>query len=170
MTGADIKRFYSQCCSNDISLAESQQWVKLAAMDDVNDDFMKKIFEGELKNGQVHDGYYFDVAKKLTDAVSKGLKIKGLSSDSPQTRMFEKFRNNIYAFSAAKSLTVLQEYSKALTDESGKRRSYNGFRNATIEVGQQFNDDHFRTEYNSAIAKAQMGAKWDRLRGYHRSH
>lgn len=135
-------------------------------MSNINDDFIKKVFDGALKDGQVHDGYYFDVAGKLTEAISKGLKIKGLTTDSPQTKMFEKFRNNIYAFSAAKSLTLLQEYNKALVDEGGNRRSFGAFKNAAIPVGEQFNNDHLRTEYNSATAKAQMGAKWDRLKGY----
>lgn len=165
-SGHDIKLFYSQCCSGEISAEESKEWVKLSAMDDVNDDFIKKIFDGELRSGQIHADYYLNVANKLTDAISAGMKIKGLASDSPQTRMFEKFRSNIFAFSAAKSLTMLQEYSRALVDEKGQRRSYSGFRNKAVEIGQVFNDDHFRTEYNSAIAKAQMGAKWDRLKNY----
>lgn len=165
ISGADIKLFYSQCCSR-ATTEQSKEWIKLSALDSLNDDFIKKIFDGELKNNQVDTDYYLNVANKLTGAISAGLKIKGLASDSPQTRMFEKFRSNVFAFSAAKSITMLQEYSKALTDDKGKPRSYSSFRNATQPIGQQFNDDHFKTEYNSATAKAQMGAKWDKLKGY----
>lgn len=165
-SGANIKLFYAACCSPQISAAQSRSWIKLADADGLNEDMIKKIFQGELKGGQVHQEYYFDVARKLTEAISQGLKVKGMGVDNPKTRAFEKFKSNIYAFSAAKSLTVLQEYSAALRDEKGEARSYSAFRNAAIPIGKQFNDDHLRTEFNSAGAKAQMSAKWDRLKKY----
>lgn len=131
-----------------------------------NDDFIKKIFSGELKNGQIHDGYYFDVAQKLTDAIAQGINIKQFDVNSPITKLFEKFKNNVYAFSAAKSLTAMQAMSSALKDDKGEPVSYTTFRDKVTEVDKEFNDVYLKTEYSSAKAKAQMGAKWQKLQQY----
>lgn len=101
--------FYKQCCSQETE--ELPGWIKLS--DSGNEDFIKQIFNNELKGDQIHQGYYFDVAKKLTEAIATGMKIKSLGVNDPKTKLFEKFKNNVYAFSAAKSLTVMQEYSRA---------------------------------------------------------
>lgn len=154
--------FYKQCCSQEAE--ELPGWIKLS--DSGNEDFIKQIFNNELKGDQIHQGYYFDVAKKLTEAIATGMKIKSLGVNDPKTKLFEKFKNNVYAFSAAKSLTVMQEYSRALKDENGEERSYGQFRTAVIPVDQEFNDAHLKTEYRGATSKAQMGDKWDKLQKY----
>ncbi len=166
-TGADIKaslnKLYSMdgCCGS-----VPRVTIKLAGNKPTNDDFIKKIFKGELKSGQIHDGYYFDVAKKLSQAIAEGIGVKSFSVDDPRAQLFEKFRNNVYAFSAAKSLTMLQEYSKALKDDKGEARSYNKFRDSVTDVGKEFNDAHLNSEYRSAVSMGQMGNKWQKLQKY----
>ncbi|MBA3899524.1 MAG: minor capsid protein [Bacteroidetes bacterium] len=141
--------------------------IKLAnGSDPFNEDFIKKVFKGELKDGQIHEGYYFDVAKKLSEALAQGLNISTFSIDSPQLKMYEKLKENIFAFSAAKSLTALQEYKKALTDENGNFVSYGQFRQKVTEVDEWFNDVHLQTEYKSARAMSQMADKWERFQKY----
>lgn len=163
-TGANIKKslrtlyLSDACCTRNV--------IKLADGGPINEDFIKKIFQGELKNNQVDEGYYFDVAQKLSDAIAKGIGVKSFSVTDPKVKLYEKFKNNVYAFSAAKSLTALQEYQKSLFDEKGQPVSYNKFRSAVTETDKEFNDVYLKSEYDSAVAKAQMGQKWQKLQQY----
>jgi len=161
-----LKDYYglSECCDE----AEPVEgWVKLSdGTGPFNEDFIRKVFKGELKDGQIHSDYYFNVGQKLTEAVAKGLKISTFSIDSPQLKLFEKLKENIFAFSAAKSLAALQEYKNALTNENGEFVSYGQFRQKVTEVDEWFNDAHLQTEYKSARAMSQMADKWHRLKDY----
>lgn len=166
-TGADIKAslkklYNTDCCGGKTpSLA-----IKLASNKPLNDDFIKRIFKGELKDGQIHDGYYFDVAKKLSAAIAEGIGLKSFSVNDAKAKLFDKFKNNVYAFSAAKSLTMAKEYSKALKDDKGEAVSYNKFRDAVVKTDEEFNDVYLNTEYKSAVAMGQMGNKWTKLQKY----
>lgn len=162
--GADIniqlKEFYqaTDCCdhtSHTIQLSESG--------DPFNDDFVKKVFEGELKDGQVHDGYYFDVANKLTKAVEKGLGGNIFNANDYRNTLKAHLEHNLYAFSAAKSMTALQQYRNALTNDEGKLESFGKFRQKVTEVDVEFNNTYLETEYNSAVAMSQMADKWEGL-------
>lgn len=140
--------------------------VKLADTPNDNDDFIEKVFKGELKDGQIHDSYYFDVAKKLTEAVKKGLGSDSFKATDYRNTLKAHLDFNVFAFSGAKSLAVTQEYKNKLTDENGNIVSYGAFRNAVTEVEQEFNDNHLRAEYNSAIGLAQMAEKWESLQQF----
>lgn len=160
-----LKDFYSveSCCK----LKHKKGWIKLADGGLFNEAMVKQIFEGALGANQISGDYYFSIAKVLTNGIMKGMKIgSSLAAHDAKTRLFESYRHNIYAFSAAKNMTAIQEFNKQLKDEQGNDRSYNQFRKAVIPVDKEFNDTHLRTDYNTAIAKAQMGDKWHQLQKY----
>lgn len=165
--GADIniqlrELYQGACCEHDhahtIQLSDSGTLF--------NDDFVKKIFEGELQDGQIHDGYYFDVADKLAKAVAKGLGGNAFKATDYRNSLKAHLEHNIYAFSAAKSLTALQEYKKALTDDIGEMRSYGQFRQNVTNVDEEFNNTYLETEYKSVVASTQMADKWEGLQQY----
>ena len=124
--------------------------------------FIKKVFKGELKAGEVYPDYYFDVAKKLADAVAKGLGGSSFKATDYRNTLKAHLDHNIYAFSAAKSLAALEQYRSKLTDDTGVV-SYGKFRDAVTEVDVEFNDVHLQTEYNGAVASSQMADKWEKL-------
>jgi SPP1 gp7 family putative phage head morphogenesis protein len=130
----------------------------------INDEsFIKKVFEGALKNGDVYPDYYFNVAKKLSEAVAKGLGGDAFKATDYRNTLKAYLEHNIFAFSAAKSLAALDAYKSKLTDDKGEPVSYGKFRDAVTDVDVEFNDTHLQTEYNSATATAQMADKWEKL-------
>ncbi|MCO5229598.1 MAG: phage minor head protein [Chitinophagales bacterium] len=143
----------------------------MITLSDINasasDDMIEKLFNGTLKADEIEPKYYFSVAKKLQEAVKKGMNYDGaLDPTKPETKLFEKLNANIFAFSAAKSLTQLQEFKKKLTDQNGELVSYGRFRQEVIPIDKEFNDNYLRTEYNSAVSMAQMANKWDKLKEF----
>lgn len=162
----NIKLFYqkSKCCDSD------QHRQPIALADDntkSTEERIQKLFDGRLNTDQIEPEYYFKIAKVLEDAVKTGMDIHGkLNAYDPNTKLFEKLKNNVYAFSAAKNLSQLQEYKKNLTDKNGEKVSYGRFRQSVTEIDVEFNDNYLRTEVNSAVAHAQMATKWKYLQKF----
>lgn len=128
---------------------------------------IQKLFDGTLKPDQIEPQYYFAVAQKLEEAVKKGMGLQGkLDASKPQTKLFEHLKNNVYAFSAAKSLTQLKEFNRALIDENGDRVSLGRFKQRIFPFEQQFNRVYLQAEYNNAVASAQMANKWQNLQKF----
>lgn len=149
-----------ECCRDE----HDYEFITLADGDIFNEDFIMDIFKGNLKDGQIHQDYYFDVAKMYKEAMLKGL--GGDSSVAYKNTLRQHLEHNIFAFSAAKSMTVMSEMSKNLLDENGKLRSFAAFRNAVVPIDKEFNNHFLKTEYRSAVAMAQMADKWENLKVY----
>lgn len=147
-----LRALYKSCdCANHaVKLADKDKFKGLA----LDDDFIEKVFKGELKDGEVYPDYYFNVAKKLTEAVAKGLKGDSFKATDYRNTLKAHLEHNVFAFSAAKSLAAMQQYKSKLTDENGNVVSYGKFREAVTKVGEEFNDNHLHTEYISAVSSA----------------
>lgn len=144
-----------------------QGWIKLSEGDLFDENLIKKVFKGLIATNQIDQDYYFNIAKKLTQGVMDGMKIgSSFKANDAKTQLFESYRHNIYAFSAAKNLVVMQEYNKQLRDEKGKDRNYGQFRNAVTPIDKEFNDNHLKSEFSACVAKSQMGDKWHKLQKY----
>lgn len=125
--------------------------------------FIKKVFKGELKDGEIYPDYYFNVAKKLTEAVTKGLGGSQFKATDYRNTLKAHLEHNVFAFSAAKSLAALEQYRSKLTTDKGEVATYAQFRTEVTAVDVEFNDNHLKTEYGNAIATAQMADKWEKL-------
>lgn len=95
------------------------------------------------------------------NAVNSGLEGIG-SSEADQRLLIEKLKQNIYAFSAAKSLTQMQYYRDAMI-EDGKIISGSAFVKKIADTGEIFNRKFLETESENAHYSAIMADKWDRF-------
>lgn len=164
--GADINmlalladHYAGACCDHD-------QLITLTDSSPLDEEMIRRIFTGELKDGQIDADYTARVSKLLMEAVVKGMGKPTGKADDAQTKMYEHFRANVHAFSSAKSLALMREYSKQLTDDKGGLRSYEAFRREVMPIGVEFNDNYLRTEFRSAHANAQMADKWEKVKKY----
>ncbi|MBO2009185.1 phage minor head protein [Hymenobacter negativus] len=67
---------------------------------------------------------------------------------------------NVQRFSGFKTYAVQQAMREKLTDAEGNIRPFADFRADALEVNDQYNVRYLRTEYEQAIAAAQMASKW----------
>lgn len=74
--------------------------------------------------------------------------------------MRDFLQNNIFAFSAAKTLTEFEEFGRLLTDEDGNLKSRAQFRREVEAAGFLFNDRYLEVERDTAISQTQMAEKW----------
>jgi SPP1 gp7 family putative phage head morphogenesis protein len=67
---------------------------------------------------------------------------------------------NVYKFSACKTAAEMKEVSSLLKDSNGGIKSFNQFKQDVDKLNLTYNKTYLETEYNFAVASAQMAAKW----------
>ena len=114
-----------------------------------------ELYNGKTSEGTIHQGLYEATAEKLMQGVTKGLGGKSFGYDDNRNLQKAYFEHNIFAFSAAKSLTELKTFNALMYDENGKKRPFAQFRDAVADTGAVFNVNYLETEWNTAEATAQ---------------
>lgn len=156
-----INDLYSQHCedcggfiSHDLADDSHSDW----------DEIYKKIAEELLKNKdiKINANLHLKTAEQLIKAVSDGFGNID-SSDDDRKILISKLKQNIYAFSAAKSFTQMQYYRDAMVGEDGNILSTASFIKKIADTGEIFNKTHLTAESENAHYSAIMADKWDRF-------
>lgn len=100
--------------------------------------------------------------KQFSRAIEKGYgkKIADIDYATPDGNMIKHLLENVYAFSAAKNYTQLQQLTQALIDDEGKLRTYSQFKKAAFEINDTHVNQWLKAEYDTAVSGAQMASKW----------
>lgn len=151
-----LSEFYGKPCCEPIELASQKP--------KINEAFVRAVFEKKFGKGQVDTTYYLKVAKILEEAILS--KISNVDFDPKRQAYLGHLKHNVFAFSMAKSLTHMKAMADELTDENGEARSYGSFRQKVTQIDQEFNDNHLRTERNSALRIAEMTDKHEYLQKF----
>jgi len=130
------------------------------------DQFLKDIHSGKIKPGQVHQAYYDAVSKKLLNGVSDGLGGNTFGADDYKNTLKAFLDQNVYAFSGARSLYMLQQYNSFLTDKNGNVLSESAFISKVADITDIDNLQHLKVERNDTITKAQAAEKWQGLKSF----
>lgn len=92
--------------------------------------------------------------------MNEGLGGTTFSFEDPRNVLKAFMEENIWSFSAAKSIVEMEHMKSLLFNADGSKRTFEEFRNACLDAGYQFNVNYLRTEYNTANAAAQSAAQW----------
>ncbi|MBY0244051.1 MAG: DUF935 family protein [Sphingobacteriaceae bacterium] len=103
-------------------------------------------------------------ANILNKALAEGFDISpDIAYDSPDYVAYQAMQMNVFQFSAAKQLDMLQYANAMLLDEKGERRSFHSFQQKIDLLGNDYQKNKLRAEYNLATATGQSAANWHRL-------
>jgi len=125
--------------------------------------YLEKLTREIWEKKAIEKGYDPELVKaygsQLSKAVDKGYpKIEADFSMEDQKKI-HSLKNNVWQFSTAKTYTQLKQMSDALVAPDGKLRTFDEFRiQAALISGEQLR--HLKTEYQTAVAGAQMASKW----------
>ena len=75
----------------------------------------------------------------------------------------KKIQENVFHFSGAKSLSLLEDMKNGLFDGSGKLKSWKAYREEVLALNSQYNISYLETERNSALLGGTMAGKWEQL-------
>lgn len=109
----------------------------------------------------INPNLHLKTAETLINAINSGFGSIGSSADDHRV-LIEKLKQNIYAFSAAKSFTQMQYYRDAMI-EDGKIISGQAFIKKIADTGEIFNKKFLEAESENAHYSAIMADKWDRF-------
>ncbi len=82
-----------------------------------------------------------------------------IAYNTPDYDKMAHIEANVYQFSGAKNYQMLRELTRAVRDGENIR-TYRDFRQKAINILDEYDQRHLRTEYNAAVAGAQMASKW----------
>ncbi len=101
-------------------------------------------------------------ASIFANAIEKGYGVNfdELDYNSTDFNAITNLINSAYQFAAAKNYTQLRQLTTALVDDQKKLRSFSEFKKVAYTITDAHNNQWLKTEYNTAIASAQMGSKW----------
>lgn len=118
------------------------------------------IEDGSINELNLPVEYYNALVDYLTKAVYKGFNATLDTVSRLDLPLLEELVTNVYMFGAAKTFQQTIEMSRLLVDEEGNVRSSRDFNRIARETYDNWNDNWGKTEYNTAIAQADMAAKW----------
>jgi len=128
--------------------------------------FLKRIYDGTLEQGNIDPDYYKYVSEQLQSGVAKGLGGNTFGASDYRNTLKAYLDQNIYAFSSARSLYMLEQYRNFLTDADGNVLSESAFINKVQQINQVDNITHLKIERGSTIAIAQGAEKWPGLQAF----
>lgn len=125
------------------------------AITGLEEELLRRIYTDQLATGRIDRTYFFALARQLDDAISSGLLAADWSSSQPSDYR-TLLEANVQRFSAAKTLALVQQLNEAKNTAT----TFAAFRATVAPLLSQYNASWLRTEYNHALATAQMGAAW----------
>jgi hypothetical protein len=128
--------------------------------------FLADVHSGKITADTIQPDYYQNLAAKLTGAVAEGLGGASFGGTDFKNTLKAFLDHNIYAFSGAKSLVMLQEYNKLLLDENGELKSFSQFKNDVLKVDELYNKTYLKAEYDNVIVSSQAAEMWPGLAAF----
>ncbi len=122
----------------------------------------KGLYNGTINAGTIDAGMTKLVAKELRKAVMDGFgkDLPAINYSTPDYKMLSSLELNVFHFSAAENYQMLKSMSMAMRDESGLLRSFADFKKEAEKISGTYLGRHLHTEYETAVASAQMAGKW----------
>lgn len=100
-------------------------------------------------------------AQALSAATNTVLDLNGnYTYNAPNNKLLYNIRNNLYQFSAAKTLAQIREMQELLIDEDGTIKPFAKYKAQVATLHQQYNENWLAAEYDTALGSAQMARQW----------
>lgn len=132
-------------------------------LDALYEKLLKKLFKGgkNSPSGGIDVPTATHTAQTLMKGVFEGYggTYATIAYNTPDYDKLMHLEKNVYQFSGAKNWQMLKELTRSLK-EGDKIVPYREFKNKAITILDEYDRRYLQTEYNAAIAGAQMASKW----------
>lgn len=125
----------------------------------LSDDFIRSVFEDKKPKGELDQDLYLETTKRLQQGLDKSFGLD-FAYDTPDNVLRNYLRHNVFRFSMAKNLTMIEDIRAALLDENGKPRAFSAFKHEVVKINEAYNVNWLRAEYQHAIAQGQHASNW----------
>ena len=125
---------------------------------------MVDIYEKDFDTrGEVHPGLYEAVRERLRSGVEKGLE---QASYTPEEAFKDALRRSADVFAAFKVHRCQNDMAARMVNADGSLRSFKEWKEAVAPIASHQCGRWLRTEYDTAVLRAQQAADWKRFEEY----
>lgn len=119
------------------------------------------VYSGLITTQSLDLATYKAVAEKLTNGVYNGFgkSLTEVEWNSPDFKMLDALRNNVYKFSGAKQYHQVREMVDAIYD-GNNIKPFSEYKKTATEVFKNYNENYLRAEYNAAISQSRSASMW----------
>lgn len=135
-----------------------------SSLNDLLNNIARELYEKKVSENSIPEALYRHNTDKLFQALTEGLGGASFDYTDSRNQLGAYLQQNIHAFSAAKSIYQMRHFANMMVREDNTLRSFTEFRNKVLSAGKEFNVNFLQTEYNTAVASAQMAQQWDTLK------
>jgi SPP1 gp7 family putative phage head morphogenesis protein len=164
---ADLTQFYHtghQGCNHgpQAALEDFLPEAIITVLSEAFDRMVQRVFDNNRTAPYVDADFYQAHIQALGKAIEKAFDQTDSwpIEEGPDLIMNEHLRNNIHAFSAAKSLETVGALQNELTDEDGTPRRFNEFKKKADELGVDYNRRYLEAEYQHALNASRAASQW----------
>lgn len=123
----------------------------------------KELYDEKISKGFIDNELYNKTAERLIKAAHEGLGGISFAYDDERNILKAYLEQNIYKFSAAKTLAETEEFKRLMINPDGTLSDFVTFRNRVSAAGYKFNETFLKTEFDTAYQSALMAHKWAAL-------
>lgn len=119
------------------------------------------VYSGLITPQSLDLATYKAVSKKLSEGVYNGFgkSLTEVEWNSPDYKMLESLRLNVYKFSAAKQYHQVREMVDAIYDKD-RIKPFSEYKKTSSEIFKNYNENYLRAEYNAAISQSRSASAW----------
>ena len=122
---------------------------------------IKTVFKGSLNDNEIDEKTTLENAQTFMKGIFEGYgqDFETVKWNSPDYHKLLHLEQNVYSFSGAKNWQMLRDLTDAIK-EGDVILPYRQFRTKALSIIGEYQGAWLQTEYNAAIAGAQMAGKW----------
>jgi len=119
------------------------------------------VYSGLITPQSLDVATYLRVAEKLTNGVYNGFgkSLTDVEWNSPDFKMLNDLRNNVYVFSGAKQYHQVREMVDAIYDKD-RIKPFSEYKKTGTDIFKNYNENYLRAEYNAAISQSRSASMW----------
>ena len=119
------------------------------------------VYSGLITPQSLDVATYTKVAEKLTNGVYNGFgkALTDVEWNSPDFKMLNDLRNNVYVFSGAKQYHQVREMTEAIYDKD-RIKPFSEYKKTGTDIFKNYNETRLRAEYNAAISQSRSASMW----------
>lgn len=119
------------------------------------------VYSGLITPQSLDVATYKAVSEKLTNGVYNGFgkSLVDVEWNSPDFKMLNDLRNNIYVFSGVKQYHQVREMTDAIYD-GDRIKLFSEYKKTGTDIFKNYNENYLRAEYNAAISQSRSASMW----------
>lgn len=119
------------------------------------------VYSGLITPQSLDVATYLRVGEKLTNGVYNGFgkTLTDVVWNSPDFKMLNDLRNNVYVFSGAKQYHQVREMVDAIYDKD-RIKPFSEYKKTGTDIFKNYNENYLRAEYNAAISQSRSASMW----------